>query len=69
MQNTTNYKFSQIVLVHFLFTDQRGGKKTSGAVVVSSNVCNEARLGIIWIAITSNAYPQCYLNNLKIKIA
>ena len=27
MQNTTNYKFSQIVFVRFLFTDQRGGKK------------------------------------------
>ena len=27
MPNTTNYKFGQIVLVRFPFTDQRGGKQ------------------------------------------
>ena len=52
MQNTTNYKFGQIVLVRFPFTDQRGGKQRP-AVVLSSNAYNQARLGIILIAMTS----------------
>ena len=52
MQNTTNYKFGQIVLVRFPFTDQRGGKQRP-AVVLSSNAYNQARPGIILIAITS----------------
>ena len=52
MQNTTSYKFGQIVLVRFPFTDQRGGKQRP-AVVVSSNAYNQTRPDIVLIAITS----------------
>lgn len=52
MPNTTNYKFGQIVLVRFPFTDQRGGKQRP-AVVVSSTAYNQARPDIILMAVTS----------------
>ncbi len=52
MPNTTNYKFGQIVLVRFPFTDQRGGKQRP-AVVVSSADYNQARPDIILMAVTS----------------
>ena len=52
MPNTTSYKFGQIVLVRFPFTDQRGGKQRP-AVVVSSAAYNQTRPDIILMAVTS----------------
>lgn len=52
MPNTTNFKFGQIVLVRFPFTDQRGSKQRP-AVVVSSVAYNQARPDIILMAVTS----------------
>ncbi|MCP4278301.1 MAG: type II toxin-antitoxin system PemK/MazF family toxin [Gammaproteobacteria bacterium] len=52
MPNTTSFKFGQIVLVCFPFTDQRGSKQRP-AVVVSSAAYNQARPDIILMAVTS----------------
>ncbi len=52
MPNTTNFKFGQIVLVRFPFTDQRGSKQRP-AVAISSTGYNRARPDIILMAITS----------------
>ena len=52
MPNTTSFKFGQIVLVRFPFTDQRGSKQRP-AVVISSATYNQARADIILMAVTS----------------
>ena len=48
----TSYKFGEIVLVPFPFTDQRGTKKRP-AVVISSAAYNLTRYDLILMAITS----------------
>ena len=48
----TNYKFGEVVLVPFPFTDQTGTKKRP-AVIVSSSAYNLARLDLVLMAITS----------------
>lgn len=48
----TNYKFGEIVLVPFPFTDQSQTKKRP-AVVVSSTAYNLARADLVLMAITS----------------
>lgn len=52
MPNTTNYKFGDVVLVPFPFTDQTAAKKRP-AVVVSSNQYNNERPDLIVMAVTS----------------
>ena len=52
MPNTTNYKFGDVVLVPFPFTDQTTTKKRP-AVVVSSNQYSNDRPDLILMAITS----------------
>ena len=52
MPNTTSYKFGQIVLVRFPFTNQHGSKQRP-AVVISSAAYNQARPDIILMAVTS----------------
>jgi len=52
MPNTTHYKFGQIVLVRFPFTDQRSSKQRP-AVVISSAAYNKAQPDIILMAVTS----------------
>lgn len=52
MPNTTAYKFGDIVLVPFPFTDQTATKKRP-AVVVSSEAYHQDRPDIIVMAITS----------------
>ena len=52
MPNTTTYKFGDIILVPFPFTDQTTSKKRP-AVLISSRVYNAERPDIIIMAITS----------------
>ncbi len=52
MPNTTGFKFGNIVLVRFPFTDQRRSKQRP-AVVISSTEYNKARPDVILMAITS----------------
>lgn len=52
MPSTTKFKFGQIVLVRFQFTDQRGSKQRP-ALVISSTAYNQARPDIILMAVTS----------------
>ncbi len=54
MPPTTVYKFGDVVLVPFPFTDQSGAKKRP-AVVVSSAVYNSARPDLVLMAITGQA--------------
>ena len=51
----TNYKFSDIILVPFPFTDQTTSKKRP-AVVVSSREYNKSRPDLIIMAITSQVH-------------
>lgn len=59
MLNTTIYRFGDVVLVPFPFTDQTATKKRP-AVVVSSNEYNLARPDVILMAITGHlsGYPR-----------
>lgn len=52
----TTYKFGDVILVPFPFSDQVGKKKRP-AVIVSSNEYNQRRLDIIIMAITSQIKP------------
>ncbi len=55
MPNMTTYKFGDIVLVPFPFTDQTTTKKRP-AVVVSSDKYNSGRSDLIIMAITSRLH-------------
>ncbi len=52
MQFMTNYKFADVILVPFPFTNQRSAKKRP-AVIVSSDDYNKAKPDLIIMAITS----------------
>jgi mRNA interferase MazF len=52
MPNTTAYRFGDLVLVPFPFTDQTGIKKRP-AVVVSSDVYQSQRPDVVLMAVTS----------------
>lgn len=56
MPSTTSYRFADVVLVPFPFTDQSTTKKRP-AVVVSSSAYNEQRPDVILMAITSQFRP------------
>lgn len=56
MPTTTDYKFGDIVLVAFPFTDQSASKRRP-AVVVSSQAYNQARRDLIIMAVTSQLQP------------
>ena len=55
MPNMITYKFGDIILVPFPFTDQTSTKKRP-AVVISSEKYNSSRPDIIIMAITSRLY-------------
>ncbi len=59
MPNTTSYRFGEIVLVPFPFTDQTATKKRP-AVVVSSDAYNNVRPDVIVMAVTGqlSGYPR-----------
>jgi len=56
MLSMTNYKFGDVVLVPFPFTDQTTTKKRP-AVIVSSNDYQRERFDLVLIAITSQSNP------------
>lgn len=57
MPTTISYKFGDVVLVPFPFTDQLATKKRP-AVVVSSAVYHRERPDLILIAVTSQVRPS-----------
>jgi mRNA interferase MazF len=62
----TDYKFGDIVLVPFPFTDQSTAKKRP-AVIVSSNTYNQNRLDIVIMAVTSQSYGSGYFGDIRIQ--
>ena len=52
MQRMTTYKFGDVILVPFPFTDQSTSKKRP-AVVISSEIYNRSKPDLILIAVTS----------------
>ncbi len=59
MPNTTVYRFGDVILVPFPFTDQTATKKRP-AVVVSSDAYNKTRPDVILMAVTGHlsSYPR-----------
>ena len=56
MPSTTVYRFDDLILVPFPFTDQTAIKKRP-AVVVSSDIYNRRRMDLIVMAVTSQRSP------------
>jgi mRNA interferase MazF len=52
MPNTTIYRFGDVILVPFPFTDQSSNKKRP-AVIISSDDYNQCRSDLVLIAVTS----------------
>ncbi len=65
MRLMTNYKFGEIVLVPFPFTDQTGTKKRP-AIVVSSDIYNASRHDVVLMAVTSQTTGRLRPNELEI---
>lgn len=59
MTTTTNYKFGDIVLVSFPFTNHIGNKRRP-AVVISNETYHYQRPDIILMPITSQIKPNAY---------
>jgi mRNA interferase MazF len=62
----TDYKFGDIVLVPFPFTDQTTTKKRP-AVIVSSNAYIQNRPDIVIMAVTSQSYGSGYFGDVRIQ--
>lgn len=65
MQSMMNYKFADVILVPFPFTNQRSLKKRP-AVIVSSDDYNQAKLDLIIMAITSQITVPLSLGEVQI---
>lgn len=65
MLNMTNYKFGDVVLVPFPFTDQTTTKKRP-AVIVSSVEYQRERSDVVLIAVTSQANPATSFGEMTI---
>lgn len=65
MQSMTNYKFADVILVPFPFTNQRSTKKRP-AVIVSSDGYNQAKPDLIIMAITSQIALPLGLGEVQI---
>ena len=63
---TPTYRFGEIVLVPFLFTDQTGSKKRP-AVIVSSIAYNSARRDLIVMAVTSQLRPSAAFGEVFVR--
>ena len=66
MPPTTNYRFGDILLVPFPFTDQSGAKKRP-AVVVSSAAYHQAWRDVLIIAVTSQSRPASAIGEVQVK--
>ena len=66
MPNTTTYRFGDVVLVPFPFTDQTETKKRP-AVVASSDRYNNARSDVILMAITSQSSGHSRIGEVVIE--
>ncbi len=62
----TDYKFGDIVLVPFPFTDQTTTKKRP-AIIVSSNAYNQNRPDIVIMAVTSQIHGSGYWGDVRIQ--
>ncbi len=61
-----DYKFGDIMLVPFPFTDQTKTKKRP-AVIVSSNAYNQNRPDIVIMAVTSQSHGSGYFGDIRIQ--
>ncbi len=61
----THYKFGDLVVVPFPFTDQTGTKKRP-AVVISSDSYNELHLDIVLMAITGRIRSPLIVGEIKV---
>lgn len=57
MASTTRYRFGDVVLVPFPFTDQRSAKRRP-VVVVSSSTYHQQQVNVIVMAVTSMVDPS-----------
>lgn len=62
----TDYKFGDIVLVPFPFTDQTTSKKRP-AIIVSSNAYNKNRPDLVIMAVTSQVHGSGYWGDVRIQ--
>lgn len=62
----TNFKFGDIILVPFPFTDQSHSKKRP-AVIISSHVYNTKRPDLIIMAVTSQIKPASIIGEVIIQ--
>ncbi len=62
----TDYKFGDIVLVPFPFTDQTTTKRRP-AVIVSSNAYNQDKPNIVIMAVTSQIRDSDYFGDVRIR--
>ena len=62
----TDYKFGDIVLVPFPFTDQSTTKKRPAAIV-SSNLYNQDKPNIVIMAVTSQIRASDYFGDVRIQ--
>ena len=62
----TDYKFGDIVLVPFPFTDQTTNKKRP-AVIASSNSYNQDKPNIVIMAVTSQICASDYFGDVRIQ--
>ena len=66
MPSMTTYRFGDVVLVPFPFTDQTASKKRP-AIVVSSEAYHSQRMDLVLIAVTSQIKPTQTFGELKIQ--
>jgi len=60
----TDYKFGDIILVPFPFTDQSTTKKRP-AVIVSSTQYNQKRSDVVIMAVTSQVHASGYFGDIR----
>jgi mRNA interferase MazF len=61
-----DYKFGDIVLVPFPFTDQTTAKKRP-TIIVSSNAYTQNRPDIVSMAVTSQSHGSGYFGDIRIR--
>jgi mRNA interferase MazF len=61
----TIYKFGDVILVPFPFTNQRRNKQRP-AIVISSDIYNRSQPDLIIIAVTSQVYENLHFGEMKI---